>query len=445
MFPARALHIDEDITYGYNPDRIISAPTVRTDDPLGFPTLPTLLMRLGRLAHSHGLAEMTVMVGQLAAKRLGLPDHPPQRSAAEHPVAVLARQHGWLISMVSPWMTFYRADGGPSVHIGVEPWLTPKTFRFLVPDDPAATVYRLGRFQELTGAAFHARAGIAGGEILKRIHKGPKPLWSPRWEGVEPAGEVVETAFGEWTPAKTPAGEWVHSYDCNRQYLAAAGNAELAVGRLRHTGPVPFDKRVAGFWKVEVPVWNMADVSPHPFGDWAAECIGQQVWVTTPTLAFVHELSTKWGIITPPAPVESWTADNEKKGTTRRILRDWATHIDTCIRRAADEPITDDAAVMVDTVKRVYKESVGGLWVNEQSRIHRPDWVYTIRGLARVNHHRRIMTAGMELNRWPVYIKADRVDYASNNPAPVQAVPASYPIHDNLGGWKVLKSVKAAM
>lgn len=432
---ARSMHIGKDISFTYHRGHVgtIANPTGMLN------SLETLLRYLVGWQDRWHLSGMTVLIDAEAMAELGMPVKPPTpRQAPGHPQLNPLRANGWRVSMLSKWTTVTREEApfaGTAVHLGFLPWMGgAKGWPLLSPEDPAQTLYRVGLWHERTGSPYRTKAGITGNEMLRAAGHRVTPFWKPDWSKITPANELTEMPFNDWRPATAPAGRWVHSYDGNGSYLAAAINAEVSVGPLRHTGPRAFDEGTAGYWLVEIPHWNLSDVMPHPMGIGDVWTPGMTKWVTTPTLRLVQELADNYdGIITPPAVLDSWTGEK-----TRRVLRKWGSDIRDHIAYFADEvEIPSDSVVLVREAQQIYKETTNGLWFKSTSSVHRPDWAHTGIAVARSNAYRKMMKAGMVYNRWPNRVHAvDEVEYASDSEDPGTGVPPTIAIRPGLGGFK---------
>lgn len=434
MHHARAMHIAEDITYTYH-DGTCGVIETRPGLLAG---LDTLVERVaGWMAFGWHLRSMTVLLDASAVKALGLPRRiPGLRNRENHPSLQGLREDGWRVSSLGEWTTVHR--DGLAVHLGILPWMSTDGFKFLDPADECRTLYRVGRWHEVTGEPYWGSPGITGNAMLTRNARKPVPFWTPQWRDGHPArSHGTEIGFKKWETARA-TGEWWHRFDCNKAYLAAAGNAELSVGELRHTGRRDFDKTVSGYWLVNVPAWNLGDSLPHPFGTNVTET-GSEVlkWVTTPTLELVAELAEKWGVIDVPRVHDSYTAAKH----TRRVLREWATNVRQCVETFAQEPYPADAALMESEGKQIYQVTTNGMWFAASGLIHRPDWCHTIIAKGRSNIFRKLITGGMERGRWPARIaNIDTVYYASDSDNPMDAKPDTIVLENRLGGFKYLGS-----
>lgn len=444
MYPARAMYVFQDITYVFHGDRVV----VGTTDPAALAELPLMLHRLAAVAQAHRLEEMTVILAADTLKAIGFPPNAPIRGTDTHPALQRARSYGWHVSKLSPWTTFDRQ--GIALHIGVMPWLSARTAALFAKnrdeliDDEGTIVYLAGRFQQLTGVAFRATPGVCGTAMIRRYWRGDQPMWHPKWSGCAPAESRETEKFLKWMApgAATDPRPFRHSYDARRAYLAASVSGLFAATELRHTGRAQFDATVAGYWKVVVPHWNESRL-PHPMG--MNRRAGEEAWVTTPTLGLVWELALNYSAISPPEVIDSYTAPKPITRTgkrnanpTKRLLRSWAEKIDQLADAALCEPSPIEGRTLESVIKSMYKESAGGLWFNDTSHIHRPDWHHTVIATARSNHFRRIYKEAQIGLRWPTLINVDSVTYASECANWEDDAPAHehFPVRPGLGGFK---------
>lgn len=403
-----AFYIDEDIIFS-DGKRADEFPTSR------LASLDVFLMSMAT-KFSEQLDGGTVLLSEASAKLLGFPSNPPKgKNAKTHPVLDSARNVGWEISGVGPWMTFHRRRFDcPSVHVGVLPWLNERTFCFI--DEPfrdgIVMTGHLRMFSHLIGISYRMRPGVTANASLMHMWQGKKPFWSPSWDGVQPAQFEREKRY-QWRTPSLPGDGFEHGWDIRQQYLAAANVSRVALNNLVHTGRKRFDSS-PGYWLITVPAWNVKQC-PHPAGNYVG---GEQAWVTTPTMSYLHELSGRYsGVVSEPEIHDSWTAIQ-----SHRMFRTWTERIRDGIVLAAER-----ANPCVSTaLKDAYKASIG-LWQTPTGFIHRPDWADTVAANARVNLHRKVWAEGRRRGgQWPTRINYDCVYYHSQEDNSEAAIPAGF-------------------
>lgn len=352
---------------------------------------------------------------------MGLPAKQPSTARGLDQALVAARAAGWNVSKAAPWMTFH-ANGKPSIHVGLMGWLSSINHA-LYSDDHSAMTYRMRRFHELTGSAFHGTPGVAGTALLRDRYRGKAPRWVGKFDGIDAAGVDTEQRY-VWTSPDGGNFPYSHRYDANLQYLGAANVSEVALDELRHTGRRDFNPHAAGYWKIIVPVWNEKRL-PHP----ANGVVGQEKWVTTPTMQLLSQLADLGKTVMPDV-IDSWTCER-----TTRVFRHWATRLADALRDvAATEAIAGDQEALTIAIKRTYRETIGLLY-RPGGRIHRPDWHHTIIGMARCNLFRKLHKASAG-GRWPESIKVDAVTWGWSSADPFEAVPEAIELRSGPGGWK---------
>lgn len=374
--------------------------------------LPELLARVAHVATPPGV---TIILGEGVHVDLGLPERLPRRDTTAHPVLESVRAVGWRCSQIDPWMTFWR-PGSPTVHVGVRAWLrggSDGNFQ-LADRDPVIEQLRLYRFHKMVGVPYHgSNSGLAGIDLLREEQKGRTPVWMPdNWIEVEPSATTVETVTEGWRTELPAHGlPFEHSYDARLQFLGAALNAKVAVGKLRYApgGAIPVDAPGAvlpGYYEVTVPSWAYRDRIPHPLGD--RRQYGDKVWITSATMELAVELAERDQVMAVPEVHQAWVA------VGGQMLKPWAQKIRDAehLARLSKDP------VLHTVVKGVYKAGLGLMRRTESGRICRPDWQQTVVGLARSNLWRKMWREGRTSGRWPVEIHADAVWYAGADHTP---------------------------
>jgi hypothetical protein len=378
-----------------------------------------------RVWHTNNLTESTVILDRDVALSLGIEKKLPgtENAIHNHPSLSLARDLGWRVKKLNPWMTFWHNDH-PSIHIGLSQFFGSTPFPIWDTHDLATTSFDMGVFQRICGVPLRMTAGATAMAMLREgTNFRVTPYWKPDWSGIDIATRHSEIPY-RWVSPVSEEMSWHHAYDINMQYLAAAQGAHLAIGELEYEETSQFDG-TPGFWEITVPAWNDKRL-PHPAGHHQP---GDRVWVTAPTVHLLIEMS-EYGVSAEPVIHASWTC----KDKTGRILRTWAGTIRDGIKLATENRGAQSPFVRL--MKGLYKEGIGML-ANRRSRIVRYDWNFTIAALARANQFRRLWKIGMEEGRWPSSIDADKVWYPSRHSDASAAAPRALAIRTGLGGWKL--------
>jgi hypothetical protein len=423
--------VDDDVTF------TAGAPAKATPFT-AFETLPGMLDRLSRKFDK--AAEGTVILGPDIVRRLGLPEHAPADldEANAHPWLTPARERGWSVRRLEPWMTFHHKQRA-TVHIGIRPWLDAESFELIDPD-PAVTAYRMEWITtRMRGTAFRARPGVVGTAAVRRFIPGREPTWQPsNRKRVRPIAMDVawERPYIWESPAYdvlTESAKYLHGWDVRLQFLAAASLAELPRTPLTNTGVRDFDG-TPGYWRIVAPTWNLSHLLPHPVGQHDAEDL---VWVTTPRMTLLHELADE-GVIPEPVVLDSWTAPHGS-----RLLRPWAENIRDVIAEAKREPIAADAAVLSKAMKHCYTHAID-MWGGETSSIQRRDWMHTIHGLAGCQLFRKMWKQYKADGRTPVKIYADCLYFPSAHIDPEIDRPSTFDTSPFMGKLRYKQSEELA-
>lgn len=381
-----------------------------------------------------------IIAGADAVRLVGLPPAlGPGKELEAAPEA--ARAAGWRVCDLGYWTTFWGERGRPTVHLCVpayqgdyQPWLIDA-------EDLAATTARLARYAELTGAGFRLSAGMSGLASLRdgrRWHR--SPYWRPDWsllrvKGAKPGERPM--SMGErdlaWDSPASLDGRFLHRYDANTAYLAAASAAYLAADQLRQNGAT-WDPTMAGYWLVTPPAWNHRQM-PAPWHKQLPTESGR-LFLSTPSMALLHELADA-GECDAPTLHDSWTA----RGT--RLLRPWAEQLRDAL---ALHPDRDDP--MHAALKGSFRDAIGLMAKHGSPSLYRPDWRHTIASECRVSLWRRLWTIGQTEGRWPAEIRTDAVAYpCCSRPAcirecedPVTACPQGLKLGAGLGRFRILEA-----
>lgn len=392
---------------------------------------------LNKLAGHYG-PEGVLLLDRSAAVALGLPTERVPRGGIDHVALDDATRAGWQHGgKLSDWTHFYGTDR-PSIHVAVEPMLD------LTPDregwTPEAPFWRaefhdttrtLDIWHRLSGVPWRGSAGMAGLAVLKRYapqqvndpdprKRRAAPTWHPSVVGPD---DAYETRYELSHFRNTPADPcWVHGYDDNRAYIAAAQACEVCPWMLKHTGRIAFSPRLAGWWQVELAPWNDPRM-PDPAGYGEDEQPGRARvrWITTKRLELLEQLTAE-GVYGGARIIDSWTGparDTVLKPWAER-MRDMYVYRDPA-GRLVELDIRDQITVQLAT-KEVGRRTLGML-NNAGNWVYRPDWWYGVVGLQSVNKWRRSWKVGKRDGRWPFAFDVDNVYYASAERDPAKAAP----------------------
>lgn len=264
--------------------------------------------------------------------------------------------------------------------------------------------------------AFEALTPLTTRELMSAVN----------WDEVTPARiRELERHF-DFTRAplqdETATAKRVVFFDRGQSYLAGWGGLLLGVGAPdHHEGPVTFNEKCAGWWRVTLPadtVDGQAQTRLFPdLLDPDGTQAGKERWVTTPTLAYARknldvdlEIHEAW----------IWPADRSK-----RVLEPLYNHIRSALEalRAIDD---DDARHATTIVKAIYKQFSGYVISanaeKAQNGMSQPYWFHAMIAQARVGILHQVLTIGQRnsldgrTNVWPVVVSnTDLVGYLSDS------------------------------
>lgn len=308
--------------------------------------------------------------------------------------------------------------------------------------EPRASALRLDGWRLRTGTPWVGTPGTSGVAVLRslwdrRAGGAPAPTWmidpacgsqSAEWD--QP-NELDHTAR-DWSSAPERGALWVHEYDANAAYLAAAGVVPVAQWRLHARRPQdcrrPDGQLLPGLYLVELAPWHARPL-PHPAGP--AANLGGPVVLSHITLGLLDRLETA-GVYGGYRIIAGNVCDK-----STRLFRKWSE----TLRDMIYSPDRDDVSVACGkAAKAAYREAIG-LMGRQEGRIYRPDWRAAIIAQARVTIWWRAWQIGTDTGRWPTAIHVDALRYASDYGDPIRAVPPHLPMRAaRLGGFKVKRS-----
>lgn len=441
-------------TLTYLPNRRVSpTPTDAWDHGLA-----GLTLRMAAALTDRGAVEGVVLLDAYAVARLGLPVDPAEADpgAEEHPTVVELREAGWRVAALRDWMILY-AQGRPTLHVGVLPWINRDRSPLLSAGDYSSIVGAFETWHRIMGTAYHGTAGVAGISTVREHAtaggrgKTHAPTWQPRETGPAEAYELDYYPPGGGRPAwsaRPPAEHgWLHGYDANRMYLGAYEQTPLCPWTLKHTNETEWSSDLAGWWLIEPEEWTdpaMPDPLGYPreTGDgpkWATDAGRTVRWATAPTMALLTQLREE-GAHGGYKVLDSYT------GPAKRVLRP----VGERLKALWQSPETAPAPGAVDLAVRQAVQAAGksayrelwGMLNAPNSRVKRPDWHYSVLAQARANLWRRVRKIGEESGRYPTFIEVDCLYYSSAEADPIEAAPAGLPLGTGLGAFKFHKTLR---
>ena len=218
------------------------------------------------------------------------------------------------------------------------------------------------------------------------------PYWRPSM--AEPENRVWVPAWSWRAPiAIEDRPGQVTVLDSNANYLSAISTVEVAHGGLQHTGCIPFDPSLPGYWQMRRYPWQDPRIM-SPLGTGGGR--SDMVWLTTPTVQLLSQLAAD-GYWPDVDVIDSWTSP------TRCRLRRWSDRIRS--DRAA--AIGHQNEPWLGQIKLGYSQAVTIMADGSLDKVHRPDWARHIRAQAAASVWRRgwsLVLAGRPL------IGAGRID-----------------------------------
>lgn len=323
---------------------------------------------------------------------------------------------GWKRGQPGPW-TLYQHAQGQVVAVGFLPDMSARHFDLFGPsDDPGVIATRLDRYQRMTGTAWRGTYAATGLSAVRNAYPGQyQPLWR-----IEPQTTLQAVGPMVWT---RPLNQWerqndyVHTWDAQSAYLGAMGNAELAWSQLARTGERSFDKRLPGYWLIELDPYMIRRfvrcegdfVGAPPLIPPQRLRHGTQVWLTTPIATLLEDYGMRLEVLdSVTAQPALGKTGNVVHAPSARVLRPFAEHM------RDQRPHPTAAPEWLRTAwKRTYKDVTGGMQrtVDGGMRICRPDWAHTFIDGWRANLYRRIYSIAATHGVWPVSVKTDSVSY----------------------------------
>lgn len=294
-----------------------------------------------------------------------------------------------------------------------------------VPQDPRRMIWaglgplellvELVTFQTALRARWHWSGAITSDSWLRTHYRARGGLRLDRSDVVD---VPVATKMLHWARPPgprdlqgAPAGStwWVHSFDVNGMFLAAASSLPLPVGparSVRYGAKAAWDPAV-----LKLPgLWRLA---------------GLEEWVPTPTL----ELELERGLgLAEIAEGRVWPENHRWLEPWYRALRD-----------ARASTLLDGAPVARRALKQVYTAGVGRLGSarraqGENDPLYQPYWRHAVIAEANARLARKLANP---LTPPPIALDVDRCWWISPDPDPASfAAGAGLHVSDQLGKWK---------
>lgn len=330
----------------------------------------------------------------------------------------------WRIAgKIGPWTTMVKGPptGRPdhTIHLFMEHLVDRQRFPMWAPQLGAQTA-ALAKWHAFTGRSYHGTPGVAGLSLI-REHV-PDLKTHITWKHNDLPFTAAESPYvpRQWGVASDGPEIGI---DANRMHLAAAELVSVSPWNLKHTGRCDFDRSRAGWWKIEVPPWNIPEL-PHPVGyPWDVPIR----WVTTPTMGLLTELQDQ-GVIGRFEIHDSWT------GPGMRLLRKWARTLEDAYEAFSFMEYEVDIRLR-DTVGPVYKETIGLLNHKDddgnRNAIFWPHAHHSIIALGRCNLWRKLWRAYQRHHVIPLRIDVDHITF------PGTELPLGFNIGTRLGEFKV--------
>ncbi|HLV98528.1 MAG TPA: hypothetical protein VKT82_07590 [Ktedonobacterales bacterium] len=228
---------------------------------------------------------------------------------------------------------------------------------------------------------------------------------------------------------------WLHRYDKNNAYVAAAGGANLGAGEYVSQVRPTFDAKVPGLWHITLEgesAFNGRDL-PHPTG------MQTDSWQHTTMVHLSQQLgyqvTIREGIFFPEH---------------HQTLRPWYELISQARQQFRTPGAFKNAQaqdVAYKALKHIYTGSLGKL--AEQARaekgdsLYRPDWWFGIVTLSKALIFLKIAELARSGYR-PVAVQTDALYFVSKEADPLQAIPGLVTEEQGIGKFKYVDSFRLA-
>lgn len=340
------------------------------------------------------------------------------------------------------WIMLWR--GKQSVVLTSLAWSGTRT-KDIAGDDisPAALARRMGLYGTVVTRPWNITPAVTGLDLLEGVHGRLEPVDLPDlpWGSIgadfawrRPGGTSANPlALSE----QELAGQFVHVYDKNAAYLAAAGAAILGEGEMHHVESPDADQRTAGVWRVTGHQFPADAVLPSVFAIGGEDSGG---WVSSAMLGLLQQFG-------PVEVAEAWLFD---RASSTRAMTGWYERMKSALDTVKSWERTEDHRAVETAVKLTYTAAIGRLASAAEKDSgrprYRPDWRAAVVSMHTANAMRAMLHAGAA-GSWPVVMgRSDAVAFISDSPDPDAAWPGRpSDLHPTqLGKYKWSKSAPLA-
>jgi len=286
--------------------------------------------------------------------------------------------------------------------------------------DPQVLLDTVSCLEKAVGVPVRWSPGHIGVELIKKLNEGKRENWVR-----ESTLDLKSLPFNRaardliWKTVDLGAlrkGLYLHQYDKNSSYLAAATGVQLGAGDPVHVELVE-DATLPGIYKVRF------ELAESPYTGVVLPAVINTDWVTPDIISMARTLGYRIDIL------EAWQFVEK-----HRTLESWAKALWEA-RALLREQSGESAALAYRVVKQIALIGVGRLASKKTSQFLRPDWWACIVGRARATLFRKIEQLRLA-GHVPLLIYNDSVYYLSSDPDPVSAIPGILEKSGSLGGYK---------
>jgi len=250
---------------------------------------------------------------------------------------------------------------------------------------------------------------------------GHNPLWKLPERDVDRAWHTAENATIPKFFTRERPGRYAYTFDARKAYLGAWQSALFAGTQLTR-GPKEFDKKLSGWWFVELEPWAHHDI-PDPAGYLAHGRAATNRWITTPTLQLIDQLTRHQKY-----PHGGYRILESRVAPGTQLLRPAATRLREIIMSPTSLPC------LVDAAKHVYTKT-GGMMASPGGLMYRLDWFATIKAHARLVQELKIISAA-DSGWFPASVDTDAITYHGDTAGIPADLARHFPQGDALGTWR---------